>query len=144
MGRTTRDPAITSRIMSRIRSKDTEPELRLAKEFRRAVIRFRRHPKLPGTPDFVIVEKNIVVFCDGDFWHGHNWRLRRLKSRAQEFSLDKRKYWLMKIKSNINRDNRNNKDLRKLGYKVLRYCESDIKKNAKKVIGHIKKELAIH
>ena len=127
--------------MSKIRSKNTKPEIILAKALRKNHIKFRRHPTIPGTPDFIIHGKKLVIFCDGDFWHGNNWRLRKLKSRAAEFSPTKKDYWTNKIKVNIIRDKKANKRLKKLNYKVLRFWESDIKSDIELVINTIKSEL---
>ena len=76
-------PKKRSWIMSRIRSKDTKIEMKIAELLRKNKMRYRRHPKLFGSPDFV-VEKKLLVFCDGDFWHGHNWAIRGLNSLDEE------------------------------------------------------------
>ena len=136
-----RDPRITSQIMSKIRSKNTAPEIILAKALRKIKIKFRRHPAVIGTPDFLIFGKKVVIFCDGDFWHGHNWRLRKLRSRAAEFSTKKKDYWLKKIKTNIARDKKVNHHLKTLNYKVLRFWESDINKNVNRIIRSIERAL---
>ena len=138
MRKTGRDPRITSQIMSKIKSKNTKPEIILGKALRKNHIKFRRHPSILGTPDFILFEKKIVIFCDGDFWHGNNWRLRKLKSRAVEFSQIKKDYWMNKIKTNIARDKRVNQELKKLNYKVLRFWESAIKKDIGNIINQIK------
>ncbi|MBI1972712.1 very short patch repair endonuclease, partial [Candidatus Woesearchaeota archaeon] len=109
MRNVSRDPRITSQIMSKIRSKNTKPEIILAKSLRKNGIKFRRYSSILGTPDFIIYGKKLVIFCDGDFWHGNNWRLRKLRSRAAEFSPSKKDYWLKKIKVNIARDKKINK-----------------------------------
>ena len=71
-----RDPQITHKIMSSIKSKDTRPELLLRKALWRENMRYRiNYKKLPGKPDIVFTKKKVVIFCDGDFWHGHNWAL---------------------------------------------------------------------
>ena len=136
-----RDPRVTSQIMSKIRSKNTKPELILARSLRKNGIKFRRYSNILGTPDFIIYGKKLVIFCDGDFWHGNNWRLRKLRSRAAEFSSSKKDYWLKKIKTNIVRDKRINKELKKLSYKILRFWESEIKKDVDEVIKIIKENI---
>ncbi len=137
-----RDPKITSRIMSKIRSKDTKAEIKLRSALWNKGYRFRKNYKgLPGSPDIVFTKKKIAIFVDGDFWHGNNWRLRKLKSRAAEFSDDKKQYWITKIKKNMARDKRNNRELKKRGWKVLRFWESDIKKDSQKVVRDVKKNL---
>ena len=64
-------PNIRSKIMSKIRSKDTQPEIKLRKYLYSKGIRYRIHvASLPGKPDIVIQNKKIAIFVDGDFWHG--------------------------------------------------------------------------
>lgn len=133
-----RTAKITSKIMSSIRSKNTKVEIVLGKLLRKAKIRFRRHYPIAGTPDFILVEKKIAIFCDGDFWHGNNWKIRGMKNRQEEFD-GLSEYWVKKIKTNIKRDRKVNKELKEKGWKVLRIWESDIKKDPEKVLNRIKK-----
>ena len=70
----------------------------------------------------------VAVFCDGDYWHGHNWAVRGLSSLEEELS-GYSEYWKEKILRNIERDEENNKALRALGWTVVRIWESDIKKD---------------
>ena len=129
--------------MSQIHSKDTKAELLLRKALWAKGYRFRKnYKKLSGSPDIVFIKKKVVIFVDGDFWHGNNWRLRRLKSRAAEFSSEKSAYWLEKIKNNIQRDKRNNTELSKERYVVLRYWESSVKKDLLNVIADIEKKFS--
>lgn len=77
---------------------------------------------LLGKPDLVFREQRVLVFCDGDFWHG-----RRLNQRiAKLASGHNAPYWVAKIKGNVARDRRRTRDLRKLGWTVLRFWETDI------------------
>ncbi|MDO8538437.1 MAG: very short patch repair endonuclease [archaeon] len=135
-----RNPKITSKIMSQIRSKHTKIELLLAKEFRKSKIKFRRYQSLPGKPDFIIYRKKIAIFCDGDFWHGNNWKIRGMKNQNEEFS-KLSDFWIKKIKRNILRDKQINKLLKKMGWIVLRFWESKIKKSPKKIIKKIEKTI---
>ena len=119
-------PNIRSKIMSKIRSKDTQPEIKLRKYLYSKGIRYRIHvASLPGKPDIVIQNKKIAIFVDGDFWHGKSWETlqKRLSSN----------YWLKKIAKNIERDEVVNCSLKKVGWKVFRYWESDILKNVEKI-----------
>ena len=76
-----RDPNITHKIMSAIKAKDTRPELILRKALWKRKHRYRvNYKKLPGKPDIAFTKYKVAVFCDGDFWHGHNWALRGLSS----------------------------------------------------------------
>ena len=137
-----RDPKVTSKIMSSIKSKNTKPEITLRKALWNKGLRYRKnYKKLPGSPDIVFVGKKVAIFIDGDFWHGNNWRIRGLKSLEEELS-QYSDFWKQKILRNIERDKRVNKELKELGWTVLRYWESDIKKNIDKVIDDILKHLA--
>ena len=98
--------------MSCIRSKDTRPEIQLGKMLWRAGVRYRKHYKIIGRPDFVVVAKRVAIFVDGDFWHGHNWKLRGLKDLNEELSAYK-EFWVRKIRNNVKRDRTVNSTLRK-------------------------------
>ena len=115
--------------MSSIPSKNTRPEILLRKALWKENYRYRIHyKKLPGKPDIVFTKAKVVVFCDGDFWHGHNWAIRGLDSLEDELS-GYSDYWRQKIIRNIERDEEINKKLRLMGWKVIRIWESDIKKD---------------
>lgn len=124
-----RDAAITHKIMSAIKSKDTRPELSLRKALWHKNYRYRvNYKKLPGKPDIVFTKKKVVVFCDGDFWHGHNWALRGIPSLDEELS-GYSEFWRDKILRNVERDKTNNEKLAGMGWKVIRIWESDIKQD---------------
>ena len=124
-----REPEVTYRIMSAIKSKNTKPEIQLAKELWKRGLRYRKnYKKLPGKPDLVFVKARIAVFCDGDFWHGNNWAIRgygSLKEETQRYS----PYWAKKITTNVARDERTNARLEELGWTVIRVWESEIKRD---------------
>lgn len=110
--------------MSRIRCKNTEPEILLRKSIWALGIRYRLNvSKLPGKPDIVIEKKKVVVFIDGEFWHGYNWKKKKTTIKAN------RSYWVTKIERNMMRDAENNKKLQALGYTVLRFWGNDVKRN---------------
>lgn len=136
-----RDPETTHKIMSSIPSKNTRPEITLRKALWHKNYRFRANYKqLPGKPDIVFTKQMVVVFCDGDFWHGHNWAIRGLKSLGEELS-GYSEYWKKKILQNIERDKKINKDLESLGWRVLRIWESDIKKDLDGCVELVQKAL---
>jgi DNA mismatch endonuclease (patch repair protein) len=86
-------------------------------------LRYRTHLReLPGAPDLVFTTARVVVFCDGDFWHGRNWAQLRRKLVGRSNS----KYWIAKISYNIARDRRHEVLLREGGWLVLRYWETDV------------------
>src|SRR6266852_3760749 len=85
------------------RSTDTIHERLLRSTLWRRGLRFRKNLKgLPGKPDIVFAGARVVVFCDGDFWHGRNWR--RLSAQLQRRA--NAAYWCEKIRSNMIRDER--------------------------------------
>ena len=121
-------PEKRSWVMSRIRSKDTKIEKTVASLLRKNRIHYRRHPKLFGSPDFV-VEKKILVFCDGDFWHGYQYgRKKKLP----------KKFWRDKIERNMERDRKVTRKLRADGWPVVRLWEHDIERNPGSCLRNIK------
>ena len=108
-----------SYIMSRVKSRDTQPEIRLRKELWKTGIRYRVSVrKLPGTPDVVFNKAKVVVFVDGAFWHGK----KLSPSRLAEMSI----YWRNKIKRNVTRDQEINSTLQAMGYLVLRFDDREV------------------
>ena len=79
----------------------------------------------------------IAVFCDGDFWHGHNWAIRGLNSLEDELSRYN-SFWREKIERNIPRDKKVTQTLEKERWLVLRYWESDIKESPAKCALRVK------
>ncbi len=105
---------------------DTKNEVLLRSKLWQLGLRFRKNVNdLPGKPDIVFSRARVVVFCDGDFWHGRKWHSRRKKLQRGANAA----YWLAKIENNIKRDQRNNRLLEKLGWHVIRVWESDIIKD---------------
>ena len=136
-----RDPKVTHKIMSSIPSKNTEPELMLRKALWKENLRYRvNYKKLPGKPDIVFIKCHVVVFCDGDFWHGHNWAIRGLSSLEEELS-GYSEFWRSKILRNIERDVEINQSLKAQGWTVVRIWESDIRKNLESCVQLIKETL---
>ena len=120
--------------MQHIRSKDTVPELLVMKELKRRKIYFAKHVnKIIGKPDIVFRRKKIVVFIDSDFWHYNPKKFIMPTTNTI--------YWQEKIYKNRKRDKLVNKSLKKDGWTVLRYWESDIKKDKNKVVDKIIKKL---
>jgi len=108
------------------RATNTQHELLLSREVLRLGIGFRRNVKtLPGKPDVVFAAAQIVVFGDGDFWHGRNWRgLKEKPKRGHNAA-----YWSVKIATNRRRDRRHTLASRQEGWMVIRPCETDVKKD---------------
>lgn len=130
---------VASRVKSANRRKDTLHEVLLRSHLWRLGLRFRKNvTALPGKPDIVFSGAKVVVFCDGDFWHGRNWQSRQEKlSRGTNSA-----YWLAKIASNIERDARNTALLKKAGWRVIRLWETDVKRDPVVAAMHIKKVVA--
>jgi DNA (cytosine-5)-methyltransferase 1 len=114
--------------MRKVKGKNTKPELLIRQALWKQGLRYRVHAStLPGKPDIVFPRHRIAVFIDGDFWHGHQWSKRRLRSLEEQFGNSANKdYWLTKIRKTINRDCQATKELVNSGWKVIRLWESDI------------------
>lgn len=111
-----------SEVMSRIRGMGNErTELRLARLMRAEGIRgWRRHLPIPGRPDFSFRRQKVAVFVDGCFWHGC--------PRCFRLPKQNRAFWKEKIEGNRKRDRSVNGRLRRLGWKVVRIRECQLKK----------------
>jgi DNA mismatch endonuclease Vsr len=117
---------VASKIKRQNRAQDTKPELLLRRELWRLGLRYRLHAALlPGKPDIVFPAAKVAVFCDGDFWHGRGWRSRRAKLARGANA----RYWIPKIEANIARDHHVTRELRALGWTVLRFWETDLSVN---------------
>lgn len=111
------------RNMAANKSKGTKLELLFGKLLWNAGIRYRRNDKsVIGKPDFVIKSAKIAIFCDGEFWHGRNWDIRKYDHKSN------RDFWYSKIERNIERDKEVNEELHKQGWKVFRFWETEITK----------------
>src|SRR2546427_2585213 len=125
--------------MRRVRSKDTTPELLLRKALSAAGLRFRTYStKLAGKPDIVIHSRKLAIFIDGDFWHGGQWRRRRLASLDEQFvNTESRGYWLGKIRPNMHRDCRATAGLLAAGLSVVCVLGSDGLADTEQIVGMI-------
>lgn len=107
-------PSQRSYCMSRIRGKDTKPEMIVRRTAHALGVRFRLHRRdLPGTPDLVFPKLRAVVFVHGCFWHMHRCRLGRVVAKTNA------KFWAEKRRANVARDARNRRSLRRLGWRTL-------------------------
>ncbi|NPV02658.1 MAG: DNA mismatch endonuclease Vsr [Brevinematales bacterium] len=108
--------------MSRIRSKNTKPEMFIRHILWHEGYRYRLHyKKLPGKPDIVFPRKRKVIFVNGCFWHRHNCEAFKLPETNKIF-------WEKKIGSNVIRDNRNRQDLLNAGWSYLDIWTCEISK----------------
>ena len=114
-------PEKRSAVMARIKGKNTGPERTIAAGLSEYGLSWESHvPDLPGRPDFVFRQQKLAVFVDGDFWHG--WRFPQWRDKLSE-------KWEDKIHGNRRRDARNHRRLKRMGWKVVRLWEHQVKKD---------------
>jgi DNA mismatch endonuclease, patch repair protein len=112
-------PEQRSRTMSRIRKTDTKAELIIRRLVFARGLRYRKYSShLPGKPDLVFASARVVVFVDGDFWHG--WRFEEWESMLSS------PYWKAKIRRNRERDAEHRACLEAAGWTVLRIWEHEV------------------
>ena len=120
--------------MSLIRSKNTKPERRLRYALLRGGFKgYKLHHQIQGKPDIAFPEFKIAIFVDGDFWHGRKWKLLKPKLKND--------YWVSKITNNKKRDLKISKELRQVGWKVMRFWEYEIKNDLDSCINKIKNSM---
>lgn len=115
---------VRSYNMSRIKSKNTYPEMILRKTLWKMGLRYRKHAKLPGKPDIVFPSKRLAVFVDGCFWH-----------RCPKCYVEPKTnigFWREKVNRNNERDRKNEQELKQAGWKVIRFWEHEVLKNPEK------------
>ncbi len=122
-------PADRSALMRRVKGSGDEPERLLAAAMRKLRISFRTGDEsLPGKPDFVLQRARLVVFIDGELWHGVQWRRRGLDCLDDQFASSRNpEYWIKKINANMQRDLRFTADLLAQGWRVLRLWEAEVR-----------------
>lgn len=121
-----------SEQMSRIRGRDTSPELRLRSALWRAGLRYRCNARTPvGRPDVIFAGKRIAVFVDGCQWHGCPDHYVRPRSR-QEF-------WDAKLAENVGRDRRQTLALERAGWRVARFWEHEVFERLEEVVAKIRR-----
>ena len=122
--------------MSRIRSKNTKPEIRLRSLLHKAGYRFRVHArKLPGTPDIVLPKYRTVIFVHGCFWHRHNDCANSTMPKTRI------EFWESKFKTTVERDQDKIEKLRLAGWRVIIVWECELDKNDGLLIRRISEEL---
>lgn len=109
--------------MSRIRSKDTKPEMIVRKMLHKNGIRYRLHVKdLPGKPDLSNKKKKFAVFVNGCFWHQHKDCKRATIPKSNK------SYWIPKLQKNIENYNQNVEKILSNGWNVFTIWECEVKK----------------
>jgi len=118
------DKVTRSYNMSRIRSKNTKPEMLVRKFLHAQGFRYKLHDKeLPGKPDIVLPKYKTVIFIHGCFWHGHKGCKYFVTPKTRT------EWWLNKINSNIANDVKAVRAIRKEGWKIIHLWECDLKAN---------------
>lgn len=112
-----------SQVMSKIRSKNTKPELILRSALHQLGYRFRVHRKdLPGKPDIVLPKYNTVIFVHGCFWHYHK------ECKEGRIPDTNSKFWKEKLIKNIERDSKHQIKCEELGWKVIVVWECEVER----------------
>ena len=121
--------------MSRVRSRGNRTtELALVKLFReRGITGWRRNQRVFGKPDFIFKKARLAIFVDGCFWHGC--------PRHATFPVTRRAFWLKKFAANRARDRRVNRELRRLGWRVVRIWEHQLTRRNKPSLDAIVRRL---
>lgn len=128
------DKKTRSKIMSKIRAKNTKAEILLRKALWKNGLRgYRLHYDLPGKPDILFPKNKLVIFIDGDFWHGYTWKvLGKIPLPG---------YWQEKINKNILRDKKINAFYKEKEWPLIRFWEHEIKENISLCVTKIKEIL---
>lgn len=127
--------------MQHIKSKDSVIEKTLRKALWDRGYRYRKNYKvLPGQPDIVLTKYKIAIFCDGEFFHGKDWEILKLRLEKSNNS----EFWKKKIERNIERDKKVNEQLLFLGWTVIRFWGQDILKNTEECIRVVEKAIINH
>ncbi len=124
--------AVRSYNMSRIRGKDTKPELLVRKFLFSKGFRYRVNDRrLPGKPDIVLPKYKTVIFIHGCFWHGHKEGLCYIIPKTRTA------WWVAKINRNKENETKYFSFLKKAGWKVIRLWECDLKKKPNKILSSL-------
>lgn len=120
--------------MKQVKSKNSGIELILRKILWDRGLRYQKNPQnVYGKPDIVFKGRKVAVFCDGEFWHGFDWKHKQKELKTN------RKFWISKIERNMKRDQEVNETLISSGWHVLRFWGREIKKNPQKCAQLIEK-----
>lgn len=121
------DATTRSRMMSKIKGKDTVPEIFVRRALHAKGFRYRLGGcNLPGRPDLVFPSRKIAVFVHGCFWHRHHCLYFKWPASNTEF-------WRSKLNKNAERDERNYRDLEGLGWEVLVIWECELRESGYKL-----------
>lgn len=130
-------PKARSERMSRIRGRDTRPEMVVRRYLHSRGFRYRLHSRyLPGKPDIVLPRYGVVIFVNGCFWHAHKCQRGRVPSTRKSF-------WVEKFEKNKRRDEKNRRALRRAGWRVYTVWECSLStvSRAEKRLGRLVAEI---
>ena len=124
--------------MAAIRSKENRTERALRQVLHRRGFRFRKYCRhLPGNPDIAFPTERVAVFVDGDYWHGRVLRERGEVALLVSIKNANVDYWAHKFQRNVSRDDAATLALERDGWQVLRYWESDVKRDLEGTAEHV-------
>lgn len=137
-----RDPAVTSRMMSAVKSKGSRAERLLRSELWRRGYRYRlHHPGLVGRPDLVFPRSRVAVFVDSDFWHARTLVSEGKQALRATIRGARQDWWVSKLTRNAARDVHVTQVLAADGWRVLRLWESVVLANPKRSADVVEKTL---
>ena len=129
-------PEQRHRCMSRIRGRDTKPELVVRRWLWHQGFRYRLHVRrLPGTPDIVLRRYHTVINVNGCFWHHHEG------CKYFKWPTSNAEFWRKKISGNVERDKANIQRLQDAGWKVITIWECMLKNEIEKTLANLKEEI---
>lgn len=124
------------RNMQAIRNADTKMEVALAKALFALGYRYRKNDRsVFGKPDLTFKRLKIAVFVDSEYFHGKDWDINKHRIKTN------RKFWWRKIESNMERDKEVNRELKKQGWKILRFWSREVSKNLRTCIQKIEQTI---
>ena len=125
------------RNMQAIKCKETKIEIKLAKGLWARGHRYRKNDKkVFGKPDLTFNRIKLALFVDSEYWHGKNWETEKFRIKTN------REFWWNKIEGNIKRDKIVVKELKRQGWRVLRFWGKEIDKKLELCIFKIEKEIS--
>lgn len=125
-------------IMASISGKETKPEIIIRKYLFAQGFRFRKNVRtLLGKPDIVLPKYKTIIFVHGCFWHGHSCNRGKIPTTNAEF-------WRAKIQSNIKRDRKVIRELKKSGWKIIIVwdCKLSSKTKSEKTLSQIESKIS--
>lgn len=129
-------------MMASVRARDNKAELELRRELWTRGFRYRLYnSRLEGRPDLSFARFRVVVFVDGDFWHGRGLIEDGSRAFARTLRTRRRKWWVQKIGRTVQRDREVTARLRTQGWQVIRLWESDVLRDVQRAADKIEKAL---